>query len=219
MAVEARASGETGVDVRAARRARVVDTAREMFFALGYGGTAMSAVAARVGGSKTTLWNLFPSKQDLFIAVVDDLVERFGSALDNPLDPALPLVEGLATFARGMMGIVLSPPIIELRRLVVGEAGRFPELGRLYYERGPRRGKAKLAEYLAAAMEDGRVRRSDPERLARQFAALCQSHVHEHRLLGLADRTTAEEVVGDIAAAIESFVRAWGGAGGMERAR
>ena len=50
--------------------------ARKAFLRDGYGQTSMSSIAADVGGSKTTLWNYFPSKEDLFAAVVDDQVER-----------------------------------------------------------------------------------------------------------------------------------------------
>ena len=84
-----------------------------------------------------------------------------------------------------MMGIVGAPEILELHRIVMGEAGRFPELGTLFFERGPKRGKAKLAAFLTAAMADGRVKRGDPLIAARQFASLCQAGLHQDRLWGL----------------------------------
>ena len=83
-----------------AKRAAIVAAARAEFLAHGYGATAMSAIAARVGGSKTTLWTYFPSKQELFAAVVDDSVERFGAALDVPLEPELPVKTRCAASAK-----------------------------------------------------------------------------------------------------------------------
>jgi TetR/AcrR family transcriptional repressor of mexJK operon len=194
------------------RRAAIVAVARDEFFAHGYGATAMSAIAAKVGGSKTTLWSYFPSKQELFTAVVDDAVERFGAALDVPLEPELPLKEALQRFAEGMMGIVGAPEILELHRIVMGEAGRFPELGTLYFERGPKRGKAKLATYLAAAMTDGRVRPGDPQLAARQFAVLCQAGLHQDRLWGLVQGDDPARQQRDIDAAIACWTAAWGAA-------
>lgn len=192
-----------------AKRAAIVAAARAQFLAHGYGATAMSTIAAKVGGSKTTLWTYFPSKQELFAAVVDDSVERFGAALDMPLEPDLPVKDALLRFAEGMMSIVGAPEILELHRIVMGEAGRFPELGTLYFERGPKRGKAKLAAYLSAAMADGRVKAGDPFIAARQFASLCQAGLHQDRLWGLTQGNDPARLQNDIDAAITCWTGAW----------
>jgi TetR/AcrR family transcriptional regulator, mexJK operon transcriptional repressor len=194
---------------RAEIRARFVEAARELFFAHGYGATAMSAVAAKVGGSKTTLWAYFPSKEALFAAVVDDLIETYGTALAEPLDPTLPVGEALTRFGRSMLGIVLAPPMLELQRLVIGEAGRFPELGAMMFERGPKRGKNKLAAYLSAAMADGRVQQGDPEIMARQFAFMCQSRTHQGRMFGQLDRVDDAMIDDDVDAAVATAMAAW----------
>lgn len=195
----------------AQRRQAFVDLARDSFFSHGYAGTAMSSIAAKAGGSKTTLWSYFPSKQDLFVAVVDDLVERFGTMLRVPLPPETQIDEALRQFGNAMMSIVLTPPIIALHRLVIGEAGRFPELGRLFYERGPARGKARLAEYLATAMADGRVRLGDPVRAASEFAFLCRSGCYEPHLLGMTEGDVQAHVSDDVDAAIETWLARWRG--------
>lgn len=191
------------------RRGAFVSAAREAFFAHGFAGTTMSSIAVRVGGSKTTLWTYFPSKHELFVAVVDDLLETYGTAIDVPMDVSEPLDVALKRFATGMMAIVLSPPILALHRLVIGEAGRFPELGEVFFDRGPKRGKDKLAAYLENAMKRGIVRKGNPARATRQYAAMCQCGVYQHALLG-SESTTAAEVEADIDAAIASFIAAWG---------
>lgn len=169
----------------------------------------MSSIAVAVGGSKTTLWAYFPSKQALFVAVVDDLVETYGASLEVPMDPHEDVETALRRFAKAMMQIVLSPPVIALERLVTAEAGRFPELGPLFYERGPRRGKAKLAAYLAQAMGNGRVRRDDPGVAARHFGVLCHSGCHQQLMLGLIEAVTPQQVSADIEAAITTFLHGW----------
>ena len=191
------------------RRSAFVNAAREAFFTYGYAGTTMSSIAVAVGGSKTTLWSYFPSKQDLFVAVVDDLVETYGTALEVPIDPHAPVEEALRRFATGMMAIVQSPPIIDLHRLVTGEAGRFPELGALFYERGPARGRAKLSAYIEGAMRDGRMRTGDPGKAAGQFVMLCQSGAYQHRMFGLSSGDNSDTIAADVDAAIDMFMRAW----------
>jgi TetR/AcrR family transcriptional regulator, mexJK operon transcriptional repressor len=192
------------------RRMAFVAAAQAAFFENGYGGTTMSSIVAAVGGSKTTLWNHFPSKHALFAAVVDDIVGRYGTALAIDLPPAAPVAETLARFASAMLATILSSPIIDLHRMVTGEAGRFPELAAMFWERGPARGKARLAAYLAAAMADGRLRHGDPMLAARQFAALCQSGGFQQVVLGLGQTPNATAIARDVTDAVDSFMRAWG---------
>ena len=191
------------------RRSAFVTAAREAFFTHGYAGTTMSSIASAVGGSKTTLWTYFPSKQDLFVAVVDDLVETYGASLEVPMDLDAPVEEALRHFGHTVLDIVLSPPIIALHRVVTGEAGRFPELGPLFYERGPARGKRKLADYLQEVMRQGRMRAGDPQIAARQFTVMCQSGCHQQMMLGLLNTPDAVQIAKDIDSAIATFLHGW----------
>ena len=61
----------------------------------------------------------------------------------NPLDEPVPDV--LRVFGNLLMTKLTATPILSLFRLVVGEAERFPHLAETFYERGPRRGKARAA--------------------------------------------------------------------------
>jgi TetR/AcrR family transcriptional repressor of mexJK operon len=191
------------------RRDAFVAAARAAFFENGYAGTTMSAISAKVGGSKTTLWTYFPCKQDLFTAVVDDIVEQYACALSVDLPPELPVAEVLEHFAAAMLSTMLSPPIINLYRVVTGEVGRFPELGRLFFERGPKRGKARLAAYLESMMADGRLRKGDASLASRQFASMCQANSFQLALFGI-EISTPDVVARDITSAVDSFLRAWG---------
>ncbi|MEY2927379.1 MAG: hypothetical protein RL367_1856 [Pseudomonadota bacterium] len=191
------------------RRQAFVKAAEHAFIESGYGGTTMSSIAAAVGGSKTTLWTYFRSKEALFEAVIDRLGEAYGAALMTPIATDQPLPEVLDRVATGMMTAVLSAPMIALMRLVTGEAGRFPELARIFHDRGPRRGRERLAAYFAAMMERGDMRRGDPNQAALQFGAMCQSGVYQQTLLGLIEKATPRQVRADIEAAITSFNRAW----------
>lgn len=195
---------------RALRRQAFVDAGRDAFFTHGYGATTMSSIAATVGGSKTTLWSYFPSKEDLFAAVVDDVVARYSLALTLELDPAAPVAPTLARFGHAVMETILSDQILALHRVVTGEALRFPELGAMFYERGPKRGKARLEAYIYAAMADGRLRPGDAMVATRQFAAMCQGGCYQEVLLGLDGYGAPGMVERDVDAAVETFMRAWG---------
>jgi AcrR family transcriptional regulator len=191
------------------RRAGIVAVAREAFFAEGYGATSMSAIASKVGGSKTTLWTYFPSKQELFAAVADDLVKRFGLALEVRLSVEADLATELRQFARALLGTLHTQAIVDMHRLVIGEAGRFPELGSMMYERGPARGKARLAQFFEQCMVFGMLRKGSGARAADQLAAMIQTGSSQRRLLGLIERPTDEELDREAEDAVHSFLHGW----------
>lgn len=196
-------------DASAMRRKAFVDAARELFFANGYAGTTMSSIASKVGGSKTTLWTYFPSKEELFAAVVDDIVAQYGDALaiDLPLDEPVPDV--LRTFGNLLMTKLTATPILSLFRLVVGEAERFPHLAETFYERGPRRGKARAADWVGEKMVRGEIRMGDPMRAVQQFSGLCQSGVYQFAMLNLPESRDLARLREDVDAAVDAFCRAW----------
>jgi AcrR family transcriptional regulator len=196
-------------DAAALRRKAFIDAARESFFANGYAGTTMSSIASKVGGSKTTLWSYFPSKEDLFAAIVDDIVHHYGQVLSIDLPVDRPVPEVLRNFGNVLMAKLTSPPLLSLHRLVVGEADRFPHLAETFYDRGPRRGKARAAAWVAEKMARGEIRRGDPMHAVQQFAGLCQSGVYQFALLGMHKAADLDELGKEVDLAVESFCRAW----------
>lgn len=191
------------------RRARLVEIARDAFFSHGYGATSMSRIAAIAGGSKTTLWTYFPGKEELFAAVCDDLIERYGQAINAPIDPAAPVDEQLRRFGRALLDTVLSPRMVDLQRLVIGEAARFPEMARLFFERGPARGKARLAALIADAMSRGELRSDDPTLAASQFVGMLQARSWHWLLLGLVNSYPVEKRAEEVESTVDSFMRCW----------
>lgn len=192
-----------------ARRRAFVDAALQEFMVHGYAGTTMSSIAARIGGSKTTLWSYFASKEALFEAVVDHIVEHHGDVVsinfpeqDNP-------IEVLRSFATLLMDNLTSEPILRLYRLVIGEAERFPHLAHLFFERGPKRGKVRLIDYLGRLMADGRLRTGDPVRAAEQFVGLCQCGVYQYALLNLPEGRNRDRLAEEIEDALIYFSRCW----------
>ncbi|HEV2597514.1 TetR/AcrR family transcriptional regulator [Sphingopyxis sp.] len=196
-------------DAAAMRRKAFVDAARELFFANGYAGTTMSSIAGKVGGSKTTLWTYFPSKEELFEAVVDDIVAQYGDALaiDLPVDEPVPDV--LQAFGNMLITKLTQAPLLSLFRLVVGEAERFPHLAETFYERGPRRGKARAAVWVGEKMVRGEIRMGDPMRAVQQFAGLCQSGLYQFAILNLPESRDLSRLQDEVDAAVDTFYRAW----------
>ncbi|WP_243395701.1 TetR/AcrR family transcriptional regulator [Sphingomonas oleivorans] len=176
----------------------------------------MSSIAAELGGSKGTLWGYFPSKEALFEAVLDGMIGRFAQAMGEALIFGGGTAATLRRFAIVYMEKITSPPALALHRLIVAEVDRFPQLGRIFYERGPKRTRARLAEYMEGEMTEGRLRRADPAIAAAQFLSLCLSRCYYERLWGLENLSDRPSVTPEIEAAVDCFMRAYGPEGCKE---
>ena len=202
--------GEVKPSCRDSRRKAMVDTARDVFLKEGFAAASMSAIAARVGGSKGTLYNYFDSKEALFVAVIEDHCERAMAAIFN-FDPEVEdFAAALRTLSERYVKLILSEQVIALNRLVVAEAIRFPEIGRIMYEAGPRRGVRRLTAYIEAAVRDGHLRACDPAVAAEQLMDLCLAGRYRLRLLNVAPPPSAAEVATAVDAAMTTFMAAFG---------
>jgi AcrR family transcriptional regulator len=191
------------------RRETILDVARECFLAEGYAATSMSTIAARLGGSKGTLYNYFRNKDDLFAAMMQrQCGELQESLFDVDLQTGDPETV-LTHFARGFLGHLMQPPALGIHRLVISESERFPELGRTFYESGPRIVIGRIGAYLAELMEKGRLRREDPLVAAQQFKDLAISGVYWPRLWGVIGELTRAEMDRQVACAVDTFLRAY----------
>lgn len=198
---------------RQSRRETILDVAQGSFLEQGYDGTTMSGIAAQLGGSKGTLWSYFPSKESLFAAVVDRATQDFRTQLTVILNPDDGLETALRRFCEQFLVKVTSDEGVALHRLVVGETSRFPELGRIFYERAPRQTHLLLADFIAGAQARGLLQGIEPLRAAQQLTWLCMSGSYQMRLTGVIDRIPPEMLAADIDAAMTTFMRAYGVAG------
>ena len=119
----------------------------------------MDEIAALSEVSKQTVYKHFASKEALFIAVVGSMTDDTGNIVRNAvaeLDDGGDVAEYLRNYAYRQLTAVLTPHVMQLRRLVIGEVGRFPDLAKVLYERGPMRAVAALAA-LFEHLSDRRV--------------------------------------------------------------
>jgi len=191
------------------RREAILVVAQASFVEHGYAATTMSAIAATLGGSKATLWSYFPSKEALFEAVLDRATSAFRAQLSSLLDASSDVESTLRTFCASFVERVTAPEAIALHRLVHAEAGRFPEMGNIFYERAPRATQAMVGAFIASAMARGFLRPADPIRAARTLTSLCMSGCHQQLLLGRMKAPTAALIIEDADAATDFFLRAY----------
>ena len=151
------------------------DAATALFLKNGYLGTSMDEIAAAAKVSKQTVYTHFADKERLFTELVlgnTEVVEEFGQTITHLLVETDDLANSLRQLARRYLSSVIKPQVLQLRRLVIGEAERFPELARTYYERVPERVLAALANSFERLGARGLLHLDDPLLAAGHFVAL-----------------------------------------------
>lgn len=192
------------------RRQNIIGVADEAFREFGYERTSMSEICARVGGSKATLYNYFPSKEELFFAIMFQSTEaEFESVLRAFDSSEGNITESLRHFGERFLAFLFSPQVRAHRRLAFTESGR-TGLGRILYERGVLRSHNMISEFLQRAMDLGKLRQADPFVATQHLCALLQAELQERFLFQVLGDLGAEEIRGNTARAIEVFMAAYG---------
>ena len=207
------ASGEEAGRSERKRRA-VLDAATEIFLQHGYLGANMDEVAARAQVSKQTVYKQFTSKEALFIAIVGGMTGSAGDEVQREIadlgerdDPEMQLL----AYAERQLTVVLTPRLMQLRRLVIGEANRFPALGRALHDGGPGRAVAGLASAFARWADRGLLAIEDPQAAASHFNWLVMGEpVNQVMLLGDAAIPEPAALRRHAAAGVRVFLAAYG---------
>ena len=198
---------------RSARKRRaILEAATTVFLSNGYLGTSMDEIAALARVSKQTVYKHFADKERLFSEIVTAEVDEIA---DPNSDEVLKLREtgdlerDLRRFARRQLRAVMKPRLRQLRRPVIGESGRFPQLGRLFYERGPGRTIDTLATLFDRLASRGELELDDLRLAAAHFNWLVMSiPLNQAMLLGQDEPATPTELNRYADAGVRAFLAA-----------
>lgn len=166
------------------RGERFFDAATRAFVRNGYEGMSIKNIVAETGGSMTTLYQIYGSKEKLFQAVIENKYEAiYGDVYAFDLG-GLSLEEALRKVGQGVMKVVTSDEAIDLYRMMVVETERLPHLRHSFIEMVLHRGKHALAEFLAEEVAAGRVGIADCPAAAAEFFGMVRQDFVVRRLLG-----------------------------------
>jgi TetR/AcrR family transcriptional regulator, mexJK operon transcriptional repressor len=201
------------LDPRVVRsRMAIVAAATEHFLEHGYLDANVDAIALRAGVAKRTVYNVFGGKEQLFRAILREAIDtaetfsaRAAASLGETDDVAAELTDASLELARAVLG----GRIVPLRRLLIGEATRFPELARDYHRRAPGRVMATLADALRRYDARGLLRVGDPEVAAEHLAFLVLGASLDSALFEVDGATSPDEVERRARAGVATFLRAY----------
>jgi TetR/AcrR family transcriptional repressor of mexJK operon len=196
---------------RPARAGLITDAATRLFLAKGYLGTSMDEIAAQAGVSKQTIYKHFADKERLFTGLIVGTTQRAAEFIESivpRLQNTNDIRKDLRDIALRYVATVFSPQVLKLRRLVVMESTRFPELARTYYEQAPQRTVEALTAAFQKLAERGILRLRDPKTAAMHFAGMVVMMPLDKTMFG--GTFTAAELKRFAEAGVRAFLSAYG---------
>ena len=198
------------------KRRAILAAATEVFLQHGYLGASMDEVAAKAGVSKQTVYKQFENKERLFTEIVlgtsDQLIDGLHQAYADTLEGAADAREALRALAYRLLQSLTADGVLQLRRLVIAEADRFPEVCGAWFTSGFEKSLEALGQALHRLSERGLLRElDDPTLAAYQFAGLVMyKPMNRAMFAGTRQRPKPGELEGLADRAVDVFLAAYG---------
>lgn len=192
------------------KRRQIIRVAAQAFEELGYERTSMLTIAERMSGSKQTLYNYFPSKEDLLRAVLElDVSEVADEAMGQFLAEKS-LRKGLVRLGTIYLTRQLAPSAISNMRIVSTQPSE-SNIGEEFYRNVLSRAWQRAADAFKTLMGEGKLRHSDPWLAAMHFKGLALQDLLERQLLGAAKTVDPKEIESAAKHAADAFLQIYGG--------
>lgn len=191
------------------KRREIIRVAAQTFQELGYERTSMLTIAERMSGSKQTLYNYFPSKEDLLRAVLEvDVTEVVEEALAT-FSAEKDLRKAFVALGKVYLSRQLAPLAISNFRNAATQPAE-SKLGEDFYRKNLCVAWRRFADVLKSLMSEGKLRRADPWLAAMHFKGLVLQDLLERVVLGAADSVAEREIAASAKDATDAFLRIYG---------
>ncbi|MCY6381534.1 TetR/AcrR family transcriptional regulator [Hoeflea prorocentri] len=195
-------------------QAKILAAAEATFLHNGFLGTSMDAVADQAGVSKQTVYSNFGSKEALFLRVVHEMTGAAAAELLE-IEPECTYPVSARDYfysaSVAQLNVVMTPRLMRLRRMVIGEVERFPELGRELHKHGPKPSINKFARAISHYQLSGQLIECDPAKAATHYNWLLMGEpVNAAMLLGEAGLPTKTQMRAHTSECVELFFNAYG---------
>jgi AcrR family transcriptional regulator len=191
------------------RRSEMIEAAYSLFIEKGYASVSVDDIIRVSGGSKSSLYKYFGSKEGILKAVVgslaDDMLREIRMEFPTGGSPR----ETLTRIGMVLVDLALSENAIHQHRHAVSHAREFPDVAKLWYESGPKRTFDGIADFLRKEDAAGRLKIAHPERAASFFGGMIIFQ-ENMRLLVCLPRQKKSELRSMVSEAVEVFLAAYG---------
>lgn len=187
------------------KRFAILEAATQEFCLAGFDGTSMDRIAEVANVSKTTVYNHFPSKDDLFKAILDELIQKIGDMDTYSYSKDRSLEDQLKAIGQIFADTVTGSDFMKLSRVVISRFIQSPEWGRSAYDQQAKLRK-NLMRWIHDGREDGRLNVPDAEMAAAQFCGLIKELVFWPELMWGQKASTKAQRHAAVASAVDVFL-------------
>ncbi|WP_312669472.1 TetR/AcrR family transcriptional regulator [Stutzerimonas nitrititolerans] len=186
----------------------VLNAATSVFLTHGFSGASTDMIQREAGVSKATIYACYPSKEDMFAAVIERQCATMAAAIRKIQTSPGDIAGTLADIGRAYLEIVLSDVGVALFRVVAAESPRFPDLGRRFYLAGPKTVASILAGHLSDAAQAGEVdlHPVGVQAAASLFIGMVRAEGQLECLMHPASRPSAEQLERWVWLAVDTFL-------------
>ncbi|SEE87600.1 TetR/AcrR family transcriptional regulator [Pseudomonas migulae] len=156
------------------KREAIIQAAIAEFRAHGFDITSMDKIAATAGVSKRTVYNHFPSKEELFAEILNQLWARVTAEQETAYRADLPLRDQMRLMLMAKLKMIGDENFLDLARVAIAAAIHSPERAQDMVARMGKREEG-LTVWIRAAQADGRLKKVDPEFAAQQIQGMLKS--------------------------------------------
>lgn len=156
------------------KREAILQAAIAEFRSSGFEITSMDKIAATAGVSKRTVYNHFPSKEELFAEILNRLWNSITAEQDMPYSPQKPLRAQLQTLLQAKLHMLADENFLDLARIAIAATIHSPERAQDMVSRMGQREEG-LTAWIRQAQADGRLKPVEPAFAAQQMHGLLKT--------------------------------------------
>ena len=187
------------------KRAAIIEAATEEFWSHGFSGTSMDRIAKVANVSKRTVYDHFPSKDHLFQAIIDKILEKIGEMPSHEYSPEKPLDKQLLAIGKTFATTITGKDFMKLSRVVISRFIQTPEWAHNTITAYARTRRDMIA-FFEAGKKDGRLKISNSEKAAAQFCGLIKEIAFWPELMAGQEPLSTRERNAAVKAAVEMFL-------------
>ena len=189
------------------RRDAILRAARSAFVSKGFAAVSLDDIIRDVGGSRRNIYTLFGGKEDLFRAVVEEIIgEVVATAVVDVPDDSEDPREWLVALCRRHVGILCSEEMIAVTRQFIGFASGAPQASHELWSAGPGRFRGFLTDWLRRRHALGTLHVPDPESAAAMLPEMAKGSFQTELLFGMRSHVSSEELENHVRAAVDLFL-------------
>jgi TetR/AcrR family transcriptional repressor of mexJK operon len=189
------------------KRDLIMQAASALFLQQSYAHTSMDTIAKHAGVSKQTVYSHFANKDELFEACIVDTCHayRLDDARGLQNEFAGDLLAQLHAIASQFVALMHDPKVINMYRVVIGEAHHSPHIAQIFFKAGPQTALDTVTDCILKQYPSCPA--TEANALANDFYNLLKGGYHMQSLLGFDCRLSPSEQGKFVVRACQQFAR------------